>query len=148
MDRNLSCEEMDSDDLGGDLNLSDCEDGADERNFRREYKSSKRSAIDKPVNKYALEFDTNVFEVTLDCLANKGQMATGDAEFCTQCQAVFNQKSTITEKDGNQTWKCEFCCHENEVMIGEEEIPTTDSVTYLLEAPAQVQDAAVGGKAA
>ena len=29
MDRNLSCEEMDSDDLGGDLNLSDLEDGGE-----------------------------------------------------------------------------------------------------------------------
>lgn len=27
LDRNLSCEEMDSDDLEGGLNLSDCEDG-------------------------------------------------------------------------------------------------------------------------
>jgi hypothetical protein len=27
MNRNLSCEEMDSDDLGGNLNLSDQEDG-------------------------------------------------------------------------------------------------------------------------
>ena len=35
MDRNLSCEEMDSDDLGGDLNLSDCEDGQEERMFRK-----------------------------------------------------------------------------------------------------------------
>jgi hypothetical protein len=33
-------------------------------------------------------------------------------------------------------------------MIGEEEIPQAGEVTYLLEAPAQVQDAAVGGKAA
>ncbi len=74
MDRNLSCEEMDSDDLGGDLNLSDREDGADERMFRKEYKASKRASNiqEKAVNKYALEFDTNVFEVTLDCLANKG----------------------------------------------------------------------------
>ena len=30
MDRNLSCEEMDSDDLGGDLNLSDSEGGQED----------------------------------------------------------------------------------------------------------------------
>ena len=47
MDRNLSCEEMDSDDLGGELNLSDCEDGAEERAFRRNYKQSKRAATNK-----------------------------------------------------------------------------------------------------
>ena len=86
MDRNLSCEEMDSDDLGGDLNLSDCEEGANERVFRREYKSSKRAAanvVQRDV--YRQEFDTNVFEVKLDCLADKGQLATGDAEVCTRC---------------------------------------------------------------
>jgi len=38
MDRNLSCEEMDSDDLGGDLNLSDNEDGAQDRMVRRNFK--------------------------------------------------------------------------------------------------------------
>lgn len=43
VDRNLSCEEMDSDDLGGDLNLSDQEDGMDCRAFRREFKASKRA---------------------------------------------------------------------------------------------------------
>jgi len=42
--------------------------------FRKEYKANKRATNiqEKAVNKYALEFDTNVFEVTLDCLANKG----------------------------------------------------------------------------
>lgn len=44
MDRNLSCEEMDSDDLGGDLNLSDSEGGQEERVIRRKFKTSKRAA--------------------------------------------------------------------------------------------------------
>ena len=65
-------------------------------------------------------------------------MATGDAEICTGCQAVFNQKSVLTEREGNQIWKCEFCNKDNEVMIGEEEIPQALAVTYLLEASAQV----------
>lgn len=39
MDRNLSCEEMDSDDLGGDLNLSDSEGGQEERVIRRNFKA-------------------------------------------------------------------------------------------------------------
>ena len=43
---------------------------------------------------------------------------------------------------------CEFCNNENEVMIEEEEIPTAPEVTYLLEASAQVQNAAAGGNAA
>ena len=100
------------------------------------------------VNKYRQEFDTNVFEVKLSCLAEQGEMATGDAEMCTKCQAVFNQHSVLTEQDGDQTWKCEFCNHANEVMIGEEEIPSAPAMTYLLEAAAQVQDAAAGGNAA
>ena len=50
-------------------------------------------------------------------------MATGDAEICPGCEAVFNQMSVLTDRDGNQIWKCEFCNKENEVMIGEEEIP-------------------------
>lgn len=72
MDRNLSCEEMDSDDLGGDLNLSDSEGGQEERVIRRNYKAQKRATRNESVNKYRHEFDTNVFEVALDCLANKG----------------------------------------------------------------------------
>jgi len=63
-------------------------------------------------------------------------MATGDAEICTKCQAVFNKTSALTEQDGNQVWKCEFCNYSNEVMIGEEEIPQALAVTYLLEAAA------------
>lgn len=139
---------MDSDDLGGDLNLSDNEDGANERAFRRDFRAQKRAVTKKKANVYAQEFDTNVFEVKLDCLADKGQIATGDAEICEKCGAVFNKFSVLTERDGNQIWKCEFCAHENEVMIGEEEMPATPELTYLLEAPAQVQDAAAGGNAA
>lgn len=148
-DRNCSAEEMDSDDLGGGLNLSDCEDGSDMRGNWRAVQSSKRAAPNmKKANVYRQEFDTNVFEVKFDILADKGQLATGDAEICPRCQAVFNKMSVLTEQDGNQIWKCEFCNNENEVMIGEEEIPAAPAVTYLLEAPAQVQDALVGGQAA
>ena len=86
MDRNDSCEEMLSDDLGGDLNLSDCSDGEEERAIRRNYKQSKRATQQKEsAVVYRQEFDTNVFEVKLDALADKGEIATGDAEFCTKC---------------------------------------------------------------
>ena len=72
IDRNLSCEELDSDDLGGDLNLSDSDDGQQKRAFRREFKARKRGANQERANVYRQEFDTNVFEVALDCLADKG----------------------------------------------------------------------------
>lgn len=127
---------MDSDDLGGQLNLSDCEGGAEERNIRRNFKSQKRAVQKKAKKKFIQEFDTNVFEVGLKCLADKGQMATGDAEICAKCQAVFNKNSMITEREGNQFWKCEFCNTENEVMIDEEELPQSDAMTYLIEAAA------------
>ena len=42
------------------------------------------------------EFDTNVFQVTLDCLENKGEIATGDAEICKQCAGVFSKLSKLS----------------------------------------------------
>jgi len=97
MDRNLSCDEMDSDDLDGDLNLSDEEGGAATRS-----KIKQRSAPEakKDRQQYAIEFDTNVFKVALECLQNKGQYATGDAEFCAECKGVFNKFSTTVEEGG------------------------------------------------
>ena len=44
MDRNHSAEEMDSDDLGGDLNLSDQEDGCARRGVWKSHKASRRVA--------------------------------------------------------------------------------------------------------
>ena len=61
MDRNLSCEEMDSDDLGGDLNLSDREDGGEQRNVWRSHKAKKRSKNHEAAGVYRQEIDTNVF---------------------------------------------------------------------------------------
>lgn len=90
MNRNLSDIEMDNDDLDGDLNLSD--DGGDQkRSMMRAQKQQKRATrAAKPQLKVAKkkqqvfrqEFDTNVFEVALGCLEHKGQIATGDPEFC------------------------------------------------------------------
>ena len=136
MDRNLSCDEMDSDDLDGDLNLSDDESGAATRNQIKK-KSAPEARLDR--EKYAIEFDTNVFKVALDCLENKTALVAGDAEFCTDCKGVFNRSSTLVEEEGKQIWVCEFCNKRNEVMIGEEEIPQHDEVTYIIEAAAQVE---------
>ena len=90
---------------------------------------------------HTVEFDTNIFKVSLECLQNKGQLVTGDAEFCKNCQGVFNKTSKIVEENGQQVWTCEFCNTRNEVMIGEEELPQSTEVTYLLEAAAQVEQA-------
>ena len=133
MDLNLSCDEMDSDDLDGGLNLSDEDDGAETRN---QIRSRVDAAAKQNRERYAVEFDTNVFRVSLECLQHKGQFATGDAEFCSRCQGVFNKTSTLVEEEGKQIWACEFCNTRNEVMIGEEEIPQSTEVTYLIEAAA------------
>mmetsp|Transcript_24356 Transcript_24356/g.30227 ORF Transcript_24356/g.30227 Transcript_24356/m.30227 type:complete len:184 (-) Transcript_24356:1514-2065(-) len=131
---------MDSDDLDGDLNLSDDESGAQNR---RQLRAQRQAAPKEDREQYEVEFDTNVFKIQLDCLEHRGQIATGDAEFCTKCKGVFNKESELTTEgdDNQQVWSCEFCNQRNEVMIGEEEIPQSTEVTYLLEAAAQVEQA-------
>ena len=86
-DRNLSCEEMDSDDLDGDLNLSDEDSGA--QNRRQDMRNQRRADAPKQEEEdreqYAVEFDTNVFKVNLDCLEHRGELVTGDADMCSKC---------------------------------------------------------------
>lgn len=72
IDRNLSCEEMDSDELDGDLNLSD--DDSNGTDKRQQFKSSRMQAAAPQENReqFAVEFDTNIFKVQLDCLQSRG----------------------------------------------------------------------------
>ena len=49
----------------------------------------------KKLRKIKQEFDTNVTQVSLKCLENKGEMATGDPFICTKCQGVYNQASKL-----------------------------------------------------
>lgn len=88
----------DSDDLEGELNLSDCEDNS---SIRQEIKKSKKNerkkkGKNKKANKYVVEVDTNVFQVSLACLKDNVELATGDPELCKKCNAVFNSFSKIT----------------------------------------------------
>jgi hypothetical protein len=55
---NRSCEEVDSDELDGEMNLSDCEDEA--MNFRGALKQKKGG---KQRRKYRQEIDTNIFKI-------------------------------------------------------------------------------------
>lgn len=82
------------------------------------------------------EFDTNVFEVTLDCLENKGEVATGDAEICKICSGVFSKFSKLTTENEQQIWACEYCNTKHEVMIDDEEVPKANEITYMIEAAA------------
>ena len=93
IDKNDSADEMDSDDLDGDLDLSDDESGTQNREQIREAKRS--SAVgeqQQPEDRetFKVEFDTNIFQVKLDCLERHEQLVTGDAEFCSKCKGVFN----------------------------------------------------------
>merc|ERR1712060_343949 len=87
IDRNLSCEDMDSDELDGELNLSDDESGT----MAREKMRTRVDAAAKAKREtYQVEFDTNIYKVSMDCLQHKGQIVAGDAEFCRHCKGVFN----------------------------------------------------------
>jgi hypothetical protein len=107
--RNDSCCEVDSDDLDGDLNLSDCEDGEARRtSFKASRREKKKT---RAANKYVVEVDTNIFKVSLSCLKNAGVMATGDPVLCQKCKAVLSIHSVLKPIMGKDSkmWKCEFC---------------------------------------
>ena len=134
-ERRASACEVDSDDLDGELNLSDCDDGENER---IKFKSQRREKKKRSANKYIVEADTNIFQVSLSCLKNAGTMATGDPVLCEKCHGVFNSQSVLKPVMGkeSQVWTCEFCNHENTVFIDEEEVPKVNEVNYLVEAAA------------
>lgn len=135
--RYRSCEEVDSDDLDGDLNLSDNEDEA--RSFRARNKATKQVNRARPARQYRQEIDTNVFKIEFSTLKDNAELATGDPTFCQECKAVLNLYSKVEEvKEGDekQIWTCEFCLTKNEVCLEEEEKPQSNAVNYIVEAAA------------
>lgn len=97
---NRSMEDVDSDELDGDMNLSDNEEEA--QNFRSELKAKKSNEVRR---KYRQEIDTNIFKIQFSTLADKAEIATGDPEVCKQCQAIFNCNSKVEETknaEGNE----------------------------------------------
>lgn len=114
--RNMSAEQVDSDDMAGGLCYSD-EEPASRGVFKAMRKEKRKGGGAKKARraKVVQEFDTNVFEVQLDCLAQEAELATGDAEICNTCTAVFNKYSKTTEEKDQQIWCCEFCNVKNEV---------------------------------
>ena len=79
------------------MNLSDDEENYVKRQNIKKSKKVERKLLGMKAkaNKYYVEVDTNVFEIALDCLNNKTEIATGDAEICKGCAGVFNYKSEI-----------------------------------------------------
>ncbi len=110
-------------------------------------KQRKQEGKKSKASKYYVEVDTNVYQISLDCLNSKTEIATGDAEFCKSCQAVMNYQSVITVVGGKQIWNCEFCNTPNPVMVmDEEEKPKTEAISYLIEAAAQVENKKMQGQ--
>jgi hypothetical protein len=50
----------------------------------------------------------------------------------------FSQLQTVTEDPVQQIWTCEFCGHSNEVSLEPEEIPTTETIDYILMSASQM----------
>jgi hypothetical protein len=94
---NLSCEMVDSDELEGDLNLSECEDAEEVVNVRKEAKKKRRNKG----RKFQQEIDTNIFKIGFSTLKENAEIATGDPTFCKGCQAVLNSFSKVVDVDEN-----------------------------------------------
>ena len=111
-ENNRSCEMIDSDELEGELNLSECEEADEVLNVRQEAKKKRKNKG----RKFRQEVDTNIFKIAFSTLKQNAEIATGDPYFCKGCQAVMNKFSTVVDVDENlQMWKCEFCNSDNEV---------------------------------
>ena len=94
--------------------------------------------------KYKQKVDTNVFQVSMECLKDAFELATGDPLYCKNCNAIFNLHSQINLVAESQIWKCEFCNHDNTVQLEAEEKPKSETVSYILEAaPVKVTTAGV-----
>lgn len=142
IERNLSCEELDSDDLDGDMNLSD-EENHQRNALKQKNKMRRQKKGKKEANKYHQEADTNVFQVSLACLQDDAKICAGDPESCSTCQAVLSKDSNLVEVEGKPdtyNWQCEFCFTTNEVTLDQGEIPSESTVNYLVEAAAQLED--------
>jgi hypothetical protein len=88
----LSCEEVDSDDLDGDLNLSDNEEMVEARQKRKK----RREAKGKKTHKYRQEIDTNVFKISFGNLgSDEINKADGTILQCEVCGSFINKYSKI-----------------------------------------------------
>jgi len=96
-------------------------------------KKSKKERFNRQGRKFKVEVDTNVMSIGLKVLAENAEVASGDPVFCESCNAVFNKFSKLEENKDQQVWNWEFCEHKNEVVLDEQEIPTQESINYVLE---------------
>ncbi len=97
------------------------------------------------------EIDTNVVAIDFKILEQDAQLAAGEPQICEECNALFSVHSKLEDKDvkmeegkeelsddDDQLWICEYCSHRNVVNLEKPEIPTADTINYILE-PAKVK---------
>lgn len=89
-----------------------------------------------------LEPDTNVVSMKFNSLVETHSTHAGDPIKCNHCEAILSKISTVSDEshlDGKRVWKCEFCNFENRIFVDNNEIPSNEEVTYILE-PAPTRD--------
>jgi Mg-chelatase subunit ChlD len=113
-------------------------------------KEAKKSESVKDSEKhYKQEIDTNVLAFDMSVLKDEKDVFTGDPIFCSNCKAVLNVYSQITnpEDEKEQLWTCEFCGYPNKIQIESEDQPKKDEVTYILKvAPIKEEKKKEGSK--
>ena len=72
VDRNSSADELDSDDLDGNLDLSDDEENGGAIRQEQRQRAAGGGGAGERAGQYAVEFDTNIFKVSLACLEHRG----------------------------------------------------------------------------
>ena len=91
-----SVEDVDSDELDGDLNLSGEEDNSHVQEFRMQSKAKKMVESKRPARKFRQEIDTNIFKIEFSALKDNAEIVSGDPIVCFKCGAIFNINSEIT----------------------------------------------------
>lgn len=76
------------------------------------------------------EVDTNVVEIKLASLIDEVLTSTGQLLMCSECKAVLNSQSQVTQEGEHLSWKCEFCSVVNLFEPGLE-LPQSNIMTYV-----------------
>lgn len=93
-------ESISSDELDGDLNLSENEEEAEQQRafvFKKKMDANNTNKK-KQGRKFRQEIDINVFKISLGTLQSNAEIATGDPIFCKKCNAIFNVNSKVIEQ--------------------------------------------------
>ena len=88
--------------------------------------------------------NTNVIEISLACLKQGSNLATGDPIHCTSCGSILSIHSILIKTDQNRFWDCEFCGSRTEIFAEDEELPAASELTYVLESAAEVANLSQG----